>query len=86
MVARSFKVNKRDFERSPTTIFQRKLRIFLNCFTIRDMLVDDINSSVIFKKNHKINGVKMQDPKEYIVKYETSDSDDPKQIILKLMI
>lgn len=86
MVTQNFKISKKDFIRKPHTFFQRKLRGFLKCYTIRDIMIDDVNSIVIFKKSHKISGIKMEDPKEYTVTYEVLESEDPKEVIIKLTI
>ena len=86
MVVRTFVVNKREFEKKPITVFQHKLRTFMNCYVIRDMLLDEIDYKVIFKKNHRINGIIMKDPKEHTVKYEVMEADNPKELILKLML
>lgn len=86
MVTQSFKVKKKDFDRKPYTVFQHLLRTFLKCYTIRDIIIDDQNSMVVFKKSHKINGIKMQDPKEHTVRFEILESEDPKNMILKIII
>ena len=86
MVTQNFKISKKDFNRKPHTFFQRTLRVFLRCYTIRDIMIDDANFIVIFKKSHKISGIKMEDPKEYEVKYEVLESEDPKEVIIKLIV
>ena len=86
MVSQEFKVKKIDFEKKPITIFQHKLRILMKCYIIRELFIDDINSIVIFKKTHKISGIKMQDSKQYSVRYEVAESENPKEILLKLII
>jgi len=86
MVIKSFKIKRRDFEKKPITIFQHKLRVLMKCYTIKDLILDEINFTITFKKNHKINGLKMQDPKQYTGKYEVLNSEVPGEIILKLMI
>lgn len=86
MVVKSFKIKKRDFEIKPVTIFQHKLRAFMKCYTVRDIILDEINFTIAFKKSHKINGIKMLDPKEYYGKYEVQEVENSSDIILKLMI
>lgn len=86
MVIKSFKIKKSDFEKKPITMFQHKLRILMKCYTIRELVLDEINFTITFKKSHKINGLKMEDPKEYIGTYEVAESETPTEIILKLMI
>jgi hypothetical protein len=86
MVARSFKIKKDDFEKKPITIFQHKLRVLMKCYTIKNLILNEINFTLTFKKNHKINGLRMEDPKEYIGRYEVLETEDPTEIILKLII
>jgi len=86
MVTKSFKIKKTDFEKKPITTFQHKLRILMRCYTISNLILDEINFTIAFRKNHKINGLRMEDPKEYVGRYEVYESDKPTEIILKLMI
>lgn len=86
MVSQSFKIKRREFEKKPITTFQHKLRVLMKCYTIRELVLDEINFTVKFKKSHKINGLKMEDPKEYVGRYELSDSETPSELILKLII
>ena len=86
MVSQSFKIKRSDFEKKPITIFQHKLRVLMKCYTIRELILDEINFTVKFKKSHKINGLKMEDQKEYTGRYEVVEVDNPYEIILKLII
>lgn len=86
MVIKSFKIKRVDFEKKPITILQHKLRVFMKCYTIRDLLLDEENFVITFRKSHKINGIKMQDPKEYNVRYEVQDAESPLELIVKLII
>lgn len=86
MVSQSFIIKRSDFEKKPITIFQHKLRVLMKCYTIRELVLDEINFTVKFKKSHKINGLKMEDSKEYVGRYEVIDADDPLKIVLKLII
>jgi hypothetical protein len=86
MVSREFKIKRRDFEKKPITIFQHTLRSFMKCYTIRELFLDETNFVIYFKKSHKINGVKMKDSKEYTGRYEIKETDNPDEIILKLII
>ena len=86
MVTRNFQVKKKDFEKKPITVFQHKLRVFMKCYTIRDILLNEIDYTITFKKSNKINTIKMLDPKEYVVRYEVFETENEKEVILKLMI
>ena len=86
MVTKSFKIKKEDFEKKPITVFQHKTRVLMRCYTIKDLFLNELTQTFIFKKNHKINGLRMEDPKEYTGRYEIEETDNSKEIILRLMI
>lgn len=86
MISKTFKIKKIDLEKKPLTVFQHKLRVLMRCYTIRDLILNEIELTYRFKKSHKINGLKMDDPKEYSGKYEIELSEDPRNVILKLMV
>ena len=56
----------------------------MKCYTIVDFDLDYESNYFTFKKTHKINGLKMNDPKEYAGRYEIEDSED--NVILKLIV
>lgn len=55
----------------------------MKCYTVVDFDIDDENKTYTFKKTHKINGIKMSDPKEHSGRFEIQEFDD--NIILKLI-
>ena len=57
----------------------------MKCYTIVDFDLDDDTQSFIFKKTHKINGLKMNDPKKHSGRFEVSELDD-ENINLKLIV
>lgn len=86
MVSRSFKIKKAEFERVPLKVLQHKLRTLMKCYTIRDLELNEINQTLRFKKTYRINGIKMQDPSQCEGCYETQNTENPKEIILKISI
>ncbi len=86
MVAQEFRINKKKFEKAPLVFFQHKTRALMKCYTVRDLIIDEANFKFYFKKTHKISGLKMKDPKEYVGKYEIIETESDDEIILKLMI
>lgn len=86
MVYKNFKIKKKDFEKKPITIFYHKLKIFLKCYTIKDLVLDEINYSFKFKKSYKINGIKFLINEENSGSYEILNCEDDEFIILKLII
>lgn len=56
----------------------------MKCYTIVGFDLNDENQSFKFKKTHKINGLKMNDPKEYSGRFEIEEFED--DINLKLIV
>ena len=86
MVAKKFRIKRVDFENKPISIFQHKLRVLMKCYTIKNLILNETEYTVAFKKTHRLHGVVMNDPKEYIARYEVADSTNHKEIILKIII
>jgi hypothetical protein len=86
MVSRIFKIKKIDLEKKPLTVFQHKLRVLMKCYTIRDLILNELECSYRFKKSHKISGLKFDDSKEYQGRYEIEEIEGQKTILLKLII
>lgn len=84
MVYKDFVIKRRTFRRRKLTILQHKLRVLMKCYTVVDFELTDDNTFT-FKKTHKINGLKMDDPKEYSGSFEVSDVDD-KSINLRISV
>ena len=84
MVAKDFLINKRVFRRRKLSTIQHKLRVLMKCYTIVDFDLDDETQVFTFKKTHKINGLKLNDPKEYTGRFELEEIGD--DIILKLSV
>lgn len=84
MVSQDFKINKKVFKRRKSSTIQHKLRVIMKCYTIIGLELDDEEQSFTFKKSHKINGLRMDDPKEYSGRFEIEDLDD--EINLKLIV
>jgi len=76
MYFKDFKIDKKTFRRRKSSTLQHKLRTTMRCYTITDFDLDDEASSFTFKKTHKINGLKMVDPKEHEGRFVVSDIDD----------
>jgi hypothetical protein len=76
MVLKSFKINKRVFKKRKLSTLQHKLRVIMKCYTIVGFDLDDETQTFTFKKTHKINGLKMDDPKEHTGRFELEDLDD----------
>jgi len=76
MYFKDFKIKNRIFRRRKSSTIQHKLRVLMKCYTVFNFDLDDDNQSFTFNKTHKINGLKMNDPKEYAGRFEESDVDD----------
>jgi len=76
MVGKDFKINKKTFRRRKLSTLQHKLRVLMKCYTIVSFDLDEEAQSFTFKKTHKINGLKLNDSKEYSGRFEINDLDD----------
>jgi len=85
MVYKDFKIKKKVFRRRKLSTLQHKLRVLMKCYTVVNFDLDYETQDFIFKKTHKINGLKMNDPKEYFGRYEVCDVDD-ENINLRLIV
>ena len=85
MVYKDFKIDKKVFRKRKLSTLQHKLRVLMKCYTVIDFVLDDDSQVFVFKKTHKINGLKMRDPKEYYGRFEIEDIDE-ESIVLKLII
>lgn len=57
----------------------------MKCYTIVGFELNDDEQTFTFKKTHKINGLRMDDPKEYSGRFEVEELDDD-DINLKLIV
>jgi len=85
MVIKDFNISKKIFRRRKLSTLQHKLRVVMKCYTIIDFDIDDEAQMFKFKKTHKINGLKMKDPKEYSGRFEVDEIDND-NINLRIII
>lgn len=85
MYFKDFKIKKRIFRRRKSSTIQHKLRVLMKCYTVVDFDLDDDTQSFTFKKTHKINGLKMNDSKEYSGRFEETEVDD-ENLNLRLIV
>lgn len=85
MYFKDFKLKKRTFKRRKLSTLQHKLRVLMKCYTVVDFDLDYDTQVFTFKKTHKINGLKMDDPKEYTGRYEVEEVDD-ENVNLRLIV
>ncbi len=85
MVIKDFKITKKIFRRRKLSTLQHKLRVLMKCYTIVNFEIDDETQVFTFKKTHKINGLKMNDPKDYSGRFEVDEIDD-NNVNLRLII
>ena len=57
----------------------------MKCYTVVDFDLDDETQEFTFKKTHRINGIKLNDSKEYSGRFEIKDIDD-ENVNLRLII
>lgn len=85
MVIKDFKISKKIFRRRKLSTLQHKLRVLMKCYTIVNFEIDDETQAFTFKKTHKINGLKMNDPRDYSGRFEVDEIDDS-NVNLRLII
>ena len=85
MVIKDFKINKKIFRRRKLSTLQHKLRVLMKCYTIVNFDLDEEAQTYTFNKTHKINGLKMNDPREYSGRFELEDI-DVENVNLRLII
>lgn len=76
MVGKQFIIDFNKFNRRKRTTIQHKLRVVMNCYTISDFLMNEENNSFSFKKNHKINGKRIEDPKVFTGHFSVEQTSD----------
>lgn len=85
MVLKDFKISKKVFKKRKLTTINHKLRVLMKCYTIVGFDVDEDENTFTFKKTHKINGLIMNDPKDYSGSFEVDDIDD-ENVNLRLIV
>jgi len=85
VVHKDFKIKNKTFRRRKLSILQHKLRVIMKCYTVVDFNLDHETNEFTFKKTHKINGLKMDDPKEHSGRYVVEDLSDG-NINLRLIV
>ena len=73
MVTKQFIFNFPKFQRRKKTTIQHKLRVVMNCYTISEFQLNEINNTFSFKKNYKINGKRLEDKKVLTGNYSVED-------------
>ena len=76
MVGKDFKINKKTFRKRKLSTLQHKLRVLMKCYTVVNFDLDEETQSFTFKKTYRINGIKMDDPKDYCGRFEIKDLDE----------
>jgi hypothetical protein len=85
MVTKEFNLKKREFVRRKLTTLQHKLKTLMKCYTISDFILNEQNDTFVFKKSHKINGIKMNDSKQYKGRFEAEEIEN-ETIKLKIFV
>lgn len=75
MVLKDFTIKARTFKKRKLSTLQHKLRVIMKCYTIVDFDLDDEEQTFTFKKSHKINGLRMDDPNEHSGRFEIEEVD-----------
>lgn len=82
MVAKQFLVDSDRFNRRTRTTIQHKLRVVMNCYTISEFVMNEHNNTFSFKKNYKIHGKRLEDPKQFTGYFTVENVDNEKSKII----
>lgn len=69
MTSREFIISNRDYQKRLISEIQHKLRVLLNCYTIKNFQINGQNS-FSFTKSHRIRGIRIDDENLYHGNYE----------------
>ena len=76
LTTKQFIFNYSKFQRRKKTTIQHKLRVVMNCYTVRDFELNEENCTFSFKKNYKINGLRIEDKKTLTGSYSLEELND----------
>lgn len=82
VITKQFIFNSLKFKRRTKTTIQHKLRVVMNCYTIRDFFLNENDNTFSFKKNYKINGLRIEDKKTLTGKFSVEEIDDEKCVLI----
>ena len=68
MTSKDFLVKNKRLDTHIVSLVQHKIRTVLKCYTVFEFKMNE-DKTFTFKKSHKINGVRMNDPKTYKATY-----------------
>jgi hypothetical protein len=75
-ITKQFTFNSSKFQRRKKTTIQHKLRVVMNCYTIKDFQLNEEEGTFSFKKNYKINGLRIEDKKILTGNYSLEELND----------
>jgi 16S rRNA C1402 N4-methylase RsmH len=75
-VTKQFIFNSSKFQRRKKTTIQHKLRVVMNCYTVSEFQLDETNNTFSFKKNYRINGLRLEDKKVLTGNYLLEEIND----------
>jgi hypothetical protein len=78
LITKQFIFDFPKFQRRKKTTIQHKLRVVMNCYTIRDFELNEENCTFTFKKNYKINGLRIEDKKTLTGNYQLEELENEK--------
>jgi hypothetical protein len=76
LITKQFIFNSSKFQRRKKTTIQHKLRVVMNCYTVRDFQLNENDNTFSFKKNYRINGLRVEDKKTLIGNYSLEEIGD----------
>ena len=78
MIVKQFILNLNKFRRRTKTELQHKLRVVMNCYTVSEFQLNENDNTFSFRKNYRINGVRLEDKKILTGSYSFEEMEDEK--------
>lgn len=89
MPRKSFDVSIRKAERRLASTIQHKLRVVLNCYTIKNFEINEEEKTFSFNKTNRIRGIVINDSKNYQGHYTLEKNENPiedREYILTIIV
>lgn len=77
-ITKQFIFSSIKFKRRTKTTIQHKLRVVLNCYTVSEFQFNEHNNTFSFKKNYRINGIRVEGKITLDGRYSVEELDDDK--------
>jgi hypothetical protein len=77
MPRKSFDISIRKAERRLASTIQHKLRVVMNCYTVKNFELNEDENTFSFNKTNRIRGIVINDSKDYTGSYVLEKNENP---------